>query len=167
VGRRHLILDLADPAEPRDRLPLTVRHPSRRDVEAIADLMLDAYAGTIDADGSETLQDARAEVIGYFDAASGSPMLEHSFLAFDGDRLVSAVLVSRFEDVPLVAYAMTRSTDKGRGLAGGLTGLALEALRRTGDRQVHLWVTAGNADAEHLYERLGFRDADPPLRAPT
>ena len=162
MSRRHLILALGDTADSLDLPELTARHPARRDVEELADLMLDAYAGTIDTDGSETLDDARAEVIGYFDAASGSPMLEHSFLALDGDRLVSAVLVSRFEDVPLLAYAMTRSTDKGRGLAGGLTRLALDALRRTGDRQVHLWVTAGNADAEHLYERLGFRDVDPP-----
>jgi ribosomal protein S18 acetylase RimI-like enzyme len=48
----------------------------------------------------------------------------------------------------------------GRGLASTLTRVALESLRRAGDHQVHLWVTAGNAGAEHIYERLGFRDVD-------
>ena len=148
-------------------IAFAVRHPAEPDVEALAALMIDAYRGTIDADGSETLEDARTEVRGFFAAKSGEPMLEHSCLAFDGDRLVSAILVSRFEGIPLLAYAMTAPSHKGRGLATGLTRRALNSLARTGVDQMHLWVTAGNADAEHIYERLGFRDVNPSPSAGT
>jgi GNAT superfamily N-acetyltransferase len=161
MSRRHMVIDLRSASGPLDATPPGVRHPTEGDVEALAALMLDAYRGTVDADGSETMEDARTEVRGYFDANSGAPMLEHSYVVPDGGRLVSAVLVSRFEEMPLLAYAMTAPSHKGRGLASALTHCALESLRAAGDTQMHLWVTAGNADAEHLYERFGFRDIEP------
>ena len=158
MSRRHMVIELEGRPDAAGPMAFTVRHPADDDLDDLAALMLDAYRGTIDADGSETLEDARTEVRGFFGSTSGEPMLEHSYLALDGERLVGAVLVSRFEGTPLLAYAMTAPSHKGRGLATGLTGRALASLRGAGDRQMHLWVTAGNADAEHIYERLGFRD---------
>src|SRR5918994_761727 len=104
AGRRHLVLELGPVPEPDIGLP--VRHPGTDDVEALAALMLDAYAGTIDADGSETIEVARSEVRGYF-SPDGLPMPEHSFVALDGDVLVAAVLLCRYEDLPFIAYVMT------------------------------------------------------------
>ena len=142
-------------AEPTIALP--VRHPTTDDSEPLALLMLDAYEGTIDADGSETLDDARTEVDGYF-SRDRHPMLEHSFVALDGDLPVAAVLVARYEELPLIAYVMTAAGHKGHGLATALTELALGSLHAGGERQVHLWVTRGNTAAERIYERIGFRD---------
>ena len=138
-------------------MDLPVRHPSTDDTEALAALMLDAYEGTIDADGSETLEVARDEVRGYF-SPERQPLPEHSFIALDGDVAVAAVLVSRYEGLPLIAYVMTETTHKGRGLATALTRLALASLHAAGERQAHLWVTRGNAHAERIYDRLGFRE---------
>jgi RimJ/RimL family protein N-acetyltransferase len=153
--RRHLILDLQPVSDPA--MELRVRHPSTDDAEAIAMLMLDAYEGTIDADGSETMDDARDEVAGYF-SPEQEPLPEHSFVALDGDVPVAAVLVRRHEDLPFISYVMTAAPHKGRGLATALTGLTLASLQAAGERQVHLWVTRGNEPAERIYERLGFRD---------
>jgi predicted GNAT family acetyltransferase len=152
-----MTVELKPSAEPP--IGLQVRHPGADDTEALAALMLDAYLGTVDADGSETLDDARAEVSGYFSAASGEPMLAHSFVAVDGDAPVSAVLVSRHDDMPLIAYAMTAASHKGRGLATALTERSLSSLHAAGELNAHLWVTRGNTPAERIYERLGFRDA--------
>ena len=165
MTRRHMVVELDDRPAASGSTTLPVRHPTADDLDALAALMLDAYRGTIDADGSETLEDAGNEVRGYFGAKSGEPMLQHSYLALDGDRVVSVVLVSRFDGIPLLAYAMTATSHKGHGLATELTRLALQSLRDAGDRQMQLWVTAGNADAEHIYERLGFREVHPPSRA--
>lgn len=55
------------------------------------------------------------------------------------------------------AYAFTAPDHKGRGLAGGLMSLAMTSMKAAGERQAHLWVTAGNP-AERIYERLGFRE---------
>jgi GNAT superfamily N-acetyltransferase len=156
MSRRHLIVELQDIPEPAIDLP--IRHPTPDDGEALARLMLDAYTGTIDADGSETLDDARTEVSGWFSGVSGEPMLEHSILALDGPAPVSAVLVSCYRGVTLIAYAFTAASHKQRGLATALTLHALWSLHAAGERRAQLWVTAGNP-AERIYERLGFRDA--------
>jgi ribosomal protein S18 acetylase RimI-like enzyme len=155
MERRHLILDLGPMPEPD--IGLHVRHPTTEDAEALAVLMLDAYRGTIDFEGTETLDDARDEVAGYF-LPERLPMPEHSFVAVDGDSAAAAVLVCRHEDLPFVSYVMTAAAHKGHGLATALTQLALASLDAAGERQVHLWVTRGNDHAERIYERLGFRD---------
>jgi ribosomal protein S18 acetylase RimI-like enzyme len=139
-----------------------VRHPVPGDTEELAELMLEGYRDTIDADGSETLADARSEVTGFLSGSAGEPLLDHSYLAVDGERIVSALLVSRFEGVPLIAYAFTAPDYKGRGLAGSLTQRGMASLHAAGERQAHLWVTAGNTMAERIYERLGFRDVKEP-----
>lgn len=155
MSRRHLIVDLEPVPDPAVALP--TRHPSPDDAEALAALMLDAYTGTIDADGSETLDDARNEVRGYFSGASGAPMLDASFIALHEGTPISAVLVARYEDVPFVAYAMTAADHKGRGLSSELMRRALRALHAAGETRAHLWVTSGNP-AERIYERVGFRE---------
>ena len=154
MERRHLILDLGPIAHPVIGLP--TRHPTADDSEALAVLMLDAYQGTIDADGSETLDVARDEVRGYL---AGDPLLEHSFVALNAEGPVAAVLVGRHEGIPLIGYVMTSASHKGRGLATALTVLALASLHAAGERRAHLWVTRGNTHAERIYERLGFTDA--------
>jgi len=139
---------------------LPVRNPTPDDGEALAVLMLDAYEGTIDFEGTETLDDARDEVAGYF-SPERRPMPEHSLIALDGDVPVAAVLVCRHEDLPFVAYVMTAAAHKGRGLATALTQLTVASLNAAGERQVHLWVTRGNDHAERIYKRLGFREMPP------
>lgn len=137
-------------------MTLPVRTVSPDDAEALAVLMLDAYAGTIDSDGSETLDDARTEVAGFF---AGAPLLEHSLVAEADGRPAAAVLVSRHDDVPLIAYVMTAANHKGQGLASALVARALRSLHAAGERRAHLWVTGGNVPAERIYRRLGFRKA--------
>ena len=123
--------------------------------------MLDAYNGTVDADGDETLEMARDEVSSFLAGQSGMPMLEHSRVAVEGSAIVSAVLISLFEDVPLVAYTYTGAAHKARGLADGMLRRAMGSLRSAGHERVHLWVTVGNQPAERIYARLGFRSAEP------
>jgi predicted GNAT family acetyltransferase len=110
----------------------------------------------IDYEG-ETIDDARTEVDSWF---RGAPLPEHSFVAIDADgRLVSASLISRYEEVPLVAYTFTHAEAKGRGLATALLRASLASLCSAGERVVALGVTVGNTPAEGIYERLGFREA--------
>jgi ribosomal protein S18 acetylase RimI-like enzyme len=162
MPRRHLVaaLGTAEHVPPPSPPGVTVRTPAAEDAEALAVLMLDAYRGTIDASGDETLEVARDEVSGFVAGASGTPMLEHSRVAVDQGRLVSAALVSRFEGRPLIAYVFTAADHKGRGLGDALTRNVMASLAAAGDERVHLWVTAGNIPAERIYERLGFRDAE-------
>ena len=154
MSRRHMVLALASlPSMP---LPVPARAPTVDDSEALSVLMLDAYRETVDADGSETIDDARTEIRGWFANGDLRPILEHSGVAVDAERVVSAVLVSRLGKVPVIAYVMTAADHKGRGLATGLILRTLHSLRVAGESHVRLWVTAGNP-AERIYDRLGFR----------
>ncbi len=161
MSRRHLVADLSG-IEPV-AMPIPVRLPAPDDLESLAALMLDAYHGTVDADGDETLEMARDEVSSFLAGQSGKPLLEHSRVAVKGRAIVSAVLISLFEDLPLVAYTYTGAAHKGRGLAEGMLRLAMASLRSAGHERVHLWVTAGNQPAERIYVLLGFVSAEPDL----
>ena len=152
-ARRHLVADLR-PMEP-PATALELRHPTDADAEALAVLMLDAYTGTIDYDG-EDLDDARAEVAAWM--RSGGRSSEHSFVAADRSRLVSAILVGIGDGMPVISYVMTAASYKGRGFATGLMQVSMASLHAAGYGRVELWVTVGNEPAEGIYERLGFRD---------
>jgi GNAT superfamily N-acetyltransferase len=159
-ARRHLVASTAAEPRPGD-LPvgITVRAANATDRDQLAALMLDAYRGTIDFDGTETLDVALAEVDGWLAGESGAPLLEHSLVAASGRAIVGAALLTMFEGLPLVAYTYTAPSWKGRGVSTALLRRSMASLAAAGFERVALFVTAGNEPAERIYERLGFRDA--------
>lgn len=131
------------------------RQPTPADAEALAVLMLEAYAGTVDDEGA-TLEQARDEVrktfadeYGRYDA-SVSRVLE-----IDG-ALANATIVTSFRDQPLIAFSMTSPAFKRQGLARAGMQQAIAALAAAGATQVQLIVTKANTPAVRLYESLGF-----------
>jgi len=134
----------------------TMRAVTPGDAEALAVLMDDAYRGTIDAEPGQDLDDARSEVAATFAGDYGAPMPEASVLAFEGDELVSAAIVTRFEEAPFVAFTMTRSSHKGRGLSRAVMTRSMRVLAGAGESHLDLIVTAGNDPAQRLYSSLGF-----------
>ena len=135
-----------------------VRPPTLADRDGLAELMLDAYRGTIDYEG-ETIVEAVAEVDAWF--ASSGHRIEDSLVAIEAGGIVSAALLSRSDGMPVVSYLYTGAAWKGRGLAEGLLRAVMASLAASGHDRIHLWVTAGNAPAERIYERLGFVDVPP------
>jgi GNAT superfamily N-acetyltransferase len=157
--RRSLGSDGAPDAPPAPE-GVTFRHPSADDAEAIAVLMFEAYRGTIDAEPTDTLDTARAEVATTLEGGYGDLMPQASFLAEEGDRLVSASLVTRWRDHPLIAFTMTRPDRTGRGLSRAALSRSLAALADAGEDHVDLAVTDGNEPAQHLYGTLGFVEVE-------
>jgi len=128
------------------------------DVEALADLMLDAYRGTIDYD-DEGIEDATAEVQAYLDGErAGPPLAEFSGLAFSNDQLISACLSAAWNERgrPIIAYVMTRASVKRRGLARHLLTVVLGQMRNAGHSEVRAVITEGNAPSERLFLGAGF-----------
>ena len=74
-----------------------VRNPTESDAPELAELMLDAYRGTIDYDG-ETTQEATSEVESYLRRIDSKAMLSCSFVAVSEGHIVSACLVSKWEN---------------------------------------------------------------------
>ena len=129
-----------------------VRLPREEDRLQLAELMMDAYAGTIDYDG-ETLKQAVLEVDGYL---AGEAYLDVSRLAVGSDGIASAVLMSRLAGVPLVGYVMTRADQKNLGLASALLDQAIDAVWVVGYDEVRAFITEGNGPSEAIFRRIGF-----------
>jgi RimJ/RimL family protein N-acetyltransferase len=133
------------------------RQPAQDDAEALADLMLAAYRGTIDYDG-ETITEARAEIERYFASTAAPARLNCSWVAWRAGQAISACLVCEWPErgCPLIAYVLTRPDWKGRRLAERLLRPSLESLAGAGASEVRAVITAGNLASERLFARLGF-----------
>ncbi len=132
-----------------------LRNPLPAETEALAELMLDAYAGTIDDEG-ETTDDALAEVEGYFLGRSGEPLLDGSWVYDNNGTLLAACLMTLHEGEPLVAYLMTRARWKGRGLASYVLRQSLLSAQDARHPSAAAWVTDGNLESEAMLLRFGF-----------
>jgi lactoylglutathione lyase len=129
------------------------RMPTPADREALARLMLEAYRGTIDDEG-ESLDEAREEVDAWLASA---PLLDGSRVLGTRDgALISAVLVSRLGDLPIIAYAMTAPPHTARGLASALLSDVVASLAAQGERAVVAFITEGNLPSERVFTRAGF-----------
>lgn len=134
-----------------DPLADGVRNVTSDDLEALAQLMLDAYRGTIDYD-DETYEDAVTEVRSFFE---NDPALEHSYVVELDGTVVSAVLVSMLDDDPFIGYVMTHPDHKGNHIGRGLVHHALSRAKSAGHRLAVFYITAGNHPSEALFASLG------------
>jgi len=140
-------------------MEIEVRGAQTIDLPDLADLMIDAYRGTIDYD-DETIEDALSEVAAYMAGErGGAPLLDVSQLAFQEEELISACLVAEWDErqQPIIAYVMTRAEWKKRGLAKRLLISTLGKLKSKGYGGVRAVITEGNTASEHLFISQGFR----------
>lgn len=138
--------DAARPARPADR-------------RALAELLIAAYAGTIDDEG-ETPEQALAEIDRTMSGAYGPYLEDCSFLVESEGRAVAASLITGWKEAPLVAFVMVDPGFQRRGLGELVLRLSMGALHARGERELALFVTAGNAPAQRLYARLGFEERE-------
>jgi RimJ/RimL family protein N-acetyltransferase len=164
ANRYEYWLDLADfqPLDPRvAESEFIVRPPQPADSEALAELMIAAYRGTIDYDG-ETLQDALGEIQAYLAGErGGQPLLGLSRLALMDDQLAAACLVAEWQakNQPIITYVMTHAEWKNRQLARRLLQEVLQALHSQDYQAVWAVITDGNIPSERLFFRMGFQRA--------
>lgn len=79
-----------------------------------------------------------------------------SFLIEERGRALSATLISEWDGAPLVAFVMTHPDAKNTGMGTYLIQRSANALVAAGWNEMFLFVTEGNAPAQHVYEKLGF-----------
>lgn len=120
--------------------------------------MLDAYRDMIDADGSESLDDARHEVRSYLGSEEMPPLLEYSWVYTADGEFAAACLVALWPQrgCRLVAYVITCVAQKRRGLARRVVQQSLVDLSWAGYPEVRAVITEGNTPSEHLFASLGF-----------
>ncbi len=146
-------------ASDRTRGP-NVRTFDPDDVRALGAVMYRAYLDTVDYDG-ETPEQADAEVAKTVEGEYGQFMPACSMVAVDGDSIVSATLITRFQGRPFVAFTFTDPAFSRRGLAQRCMQAAMFELFARGEQELRLLVTLANAPAVKLYTGLGFEWESP------
>jgi hypothetical protein len=151
--RHRFSLALAARAASEDRAPpgIVVRNPVAGDADALARLVLDAYRGTIDDEG-ENIDDA----LRFVQPALSEPLLAASWLALDGERPVSMLLVKRWRRRPLVHVVATHPDYARRQLAATLLERTLAALSSAGETVLDACITQGNTASLALFTRRSF-----------
>ncbi len=159
--RRHYMMrPLTDPVRPACHA-WRLRPLGREDLTAAADLVFRSHLGTIDAEVNSTyasVERARhfVESLALRDAC-GRFQTDASFLVDHPSGLAGVILCSRLSaNNGHICQVSVAPSLQGRGLGTVLVLSALEALARAGFRTASLSVTAENAGACRLYERLGF-----------
>jgi hypothetical protein len=132
-----------------------LRNPAPEETESLAEVLLDAYRGTIDDEG-ETTDDALVEIESFLAGEEGDPLLNCSWVLDSSDTLLSACLVSLWHGEPLISYIVTRSTWKQRGLASFLLRQSLLSLQDGGYSRVRAFITDGNDASRGLLTHFGF-----------
>ena len=151
--------DFVPPNVSRDDNELELSPVQAADAPSLAELMLDAYRGTMDDDG-ETYDDALAEIQAYLNGErGGSPWLTMSRQAFVNPRLVGACLVAEWSErqLPIIAYVLTRAEWKRHGIGRQVLSSALKVMREKGFSEVRAVITEGNEPSEKLFRQLGFQ----------
>lgn len=160
--------DLAEPLpEPDPPYGSMIKALGHRDSRRLGALMFEAFAGTVDDDGSR-LQD-HIEVAFRTMAGQFGPVRRDASLAAVERRgpcdLIGAVVVTTWYGLPLVAFALVRPDWQRRGLGRALLSRSANALRLAGDRRWTLSVTRHNP-AVRLYQQFGFREDQSLIRRP-
>jgi GNAT superfamily N-acetyltransferase len=135
---------------------VTLRPFRPTDSDALATLMVAAYAGTIDDHGeppSAAFAEAQRTVAGSY----GEVQWEASLLAHASpDELVGATVVTWDRGHLLLAFALVAPLWRNKRLGTALIIRSANHLAARGAMEWTLAVTDGNP-ARRLYERLGFR----------
>jgi len=155
-GRLKLTLPLAPQVFERSA---DIRTATVADRQLLAELLIAAYAGTVD-DGGETSEEALAEIDRTLADAYGPFLAPCSFVVERDGTLLAPSLITRWQEAPLVAFVMVAPHAQRQGLAEQTLRCSMAALWEQGETTLTLFVTDGNTPAQRLYARMGFRPAD-------
>jgi ribosomal protein S18 acetylase RimI-like enzyme len=138
-----------------------VRPLSPSDATAYRALMLEAYEREPDAFTS-TPSERAALPMAWWEKRLGAKDDAAAFGAFDGKALVGAIVLERGEREKVrhkghVVGMYVVEAARGRGLGAALMAAAMASAKAQHLRVVTLTVSDGNATAQALYERFGFR----------
>jgi ribosomal protein S18 acetylase RimI-like enzyme len=142
----------------------------KRDLAAIADLIELCFAPTMDESGRAAIREMRmisqsGPLLSLFyglDRLLGG--LEQGFVWLESGRVVGNISISPagyprpLGTGHIIANVAVHPEYRGRGLGQALVRAALDFVRQKGGDFAILQVEARNADARHIYTKLGFRE---------
>lgn len=138
------------------RSGVTVRQAGLGDITTFRDLRMTALRESPDA-FEMTYEEERAQTDQYWRDRWASTHNAGFIASLHGASVgIAAGYFSEPDTVQLVSMWVAPAA-RHQGVGAALVDAVLQWAWRHGARQVRLWVTVGNADAERLYARYGFQ----------
>lgn len=131
------------------------RVPVVADLSQLANLLFIAFKHSIDEEQVD-IDHPETEITNLFAGEYGSFLAPCSRVVEIGKEIVSATLITLWQDKPLLAFIMTCPTYQQQGLARQCLIHSMNALVHSGYHDLDLVVSAQNRQAVTLYRSLGF-----------
>ena len=127
------------------------------DLPGLAQLFIDAYAGSVDDEG-ESLDDARATIGALLQGTRGEPRREAWLGVYEDDGApIAAMLCTTWRGMPFIAHVMTQPSYRERGYATSLIREFAAQVDGAGGTAIALAVSRANP-AITLCQELGFQE---------
>lgn len=130
--------------------------PAETDRDGLAQLMLDAYRGSIDDEG-ETFEDACQAV----DHMLERCIRDHSFVLKRGGTPIAMSLVIELDGIHYIDPVAVAAPHKEAGLGRRMVETSLASMAASGVTEVGATITDGNEPSERLFAGLGATRCGP------
>lgn len=127
------------------------------DLDTLAASMFEAFQDTADYEG-ESLEDLKKELCSVIEGTFGSFLPEASFEIKQNGKIAAAILISLYEDKPLVLELFTTKKYLHLGMASDLLKKSVNILVSLGYDNLVLNVHPQNFGAISLYRKIGFTE---------
>lgn len=155
--RDDLFLRLAGPTNETKLVQmLPLNNPSKQNIDAMAQLMLDCYKSELPS--VDVTKRWLSEIL---DGSQGRFLNEASFYSGTSENIVSVCLVTLTSSSEAnVAQLFTHPLYRARGLATGEIAMSMNRLRKLGVQNLTVWVAETNEVARRLFSKLAFKVDD-------
>ncbi|MGP7815880.1 GNAT family N-acetyltransferase [Niallia sp. 01092] len=134
-----------------------IRTVRKSDQSVLSSLFYHGFKDNIDYKG-ETLIMYQKELKALLKGLFGPFLFDCSYLFIEKNHVVSASLVTLFQNVPVLMYAVTLPEHTNRGFFSQLLAHSMESLYKKGYKELYLVVTNGNDSAQYIYKKFGFQE---------
>lgn len=127
------------------------------DLEALVASMFEAFQDTVDYEG-ESLEDLKKELCSVIEGEYGTFLPKASFEIKRNGEIAAAILISSYNDKPLVLELFTTKKYLHLGMANSLLKKSVNVLLSLGYENLVLNVHPKNFGAINLYKKIGFKE---------
>ncbi len=135
----------------------TIRTVQESDLAALSTLFYYGYKGSIDYQG-ETLNTYEKEIKALIKGLYGPFLFDSSYLLIRKEKVLSASLITLFQNIPILMYAVTLPEHKCKGFFSQVLSHSMNSLYKKGYKELYLVVTNGNHSAQYIYKKFGFQE---------
>ncbi|MFT8321290.1 MAG: GNAT family N-acetyltransferase [Bacillus sp. (in: firmicutes)] len=134
-----------------------IRKVRENDLTPLSTLFYHGYKDSVDY-RDETLCMYRKEIKALLRGLYGPFLFDSSYVYLDKKKMLSASLITLYQNIPLLIYAVTLPEYKRQGIFSQLLAHSMHSLYKKGYKELYLVVTNDNYAAHYVYKKFGFQE---------